>query len=140
MESILADCQTLGADTQKVTYTSDYFPQMLKLAELLIKAGHLYADDSTQEIMKEVLIFHRCLACFLARTALLAYGCEQNKMILTSNITFSKAISTLLGENFDEMCECTCVPVLTFKGRAAPCCSYPNRTTDSTSARYVQER
>lgn len=55
MESILADCGTLGADNTKVTYTSDYFPQMLDLAERLIRSGHLYADDTPQERMKEVL-------------------------------------------------------------------------------------
>lgn len=57
MDSILSDCKTLGADIDKVTYTSDYFPQMLDLAERLINAGHLYADDTPQEKMKEVKIF-----------------------------------------------------------------------------------
>ena len=56
MDSILSDCKTLGADIDKVTYTSDYFPQMLDLAERLINAGHLYADDTPQEKMKEVKI------------------------------------------------------------------------------------
>jgi len=54
VESILADCKKLGADIDKVTYTSNYFPQLLDLAERLIKAGHLYADDTPQETMKEV--------------------------------------------------------------------------------------
>ncbi len=56
MESILADSKTLGAEIDKVTYTSNYFPEMLDLAERLIKAGHLYADDTPQETMKEVAI------------------------------------------------------------------------------------
>ena len=55
MESILADSKRLGAEIDKVTYTSNYFPQMLDLAERLIKAGHLYADDTPQETMKEVI-------------------------------------------------------------------------------------
>jgi glutamyl-tRNA synthetase len=53
VESILADCEKLGAEIDKVTYTSNYFPQLLDLAERLIKAGHLYADDTPQEMMKE---------------------------------------------------------------------------------------
>lgn len=54
MESILSDSKVLGAEVDKVTYTSNYFPQLLDLAERLIKAGHLYADDTPQETMKEV--------------------------------------------------------------------------------------
>ena len=54
VESILADSKILGAEIDKVTYTSNYFPQLLELAEKLIKAGHLYADDTPQEVMKEV--------------------------------------------------------------------------------------
>ena len=53
VDSILHDISRLKARPAKVTYTSDYFPQMLDLAERLIRAGHLYADDTPQEKMKE---------------------------------------------------------------------------------------
>lgn len=52
-DSILADLATLGVRHDALTYTSDYFPQLLDLAERLIKAGHLYADDTPVETMRE---------------------------------------------------------------------------------------
>ena len=62
MESILADVERLGLQYMKpITYTSDYFPQMLDLAERLIRAGHMYADDTPVEQMRAVralLPFH----------------------------------------------------------------------------------
>ena len=54
VESILQDIETLGASPGTVTYTSDYFPEMLDLAERLIKAGHVYADDTPMEQMRAV--------------------------------------------------------------------------------------
>lgn len=54
MENIIADIGALGLRYEKLSYTSDYFPQMLDLAERLIKAGHLYADDTPVEQMREV--------------------------------------------------------------------------------------
>ena len=53
VDSILHDIGQLRAQPAQVTYTSDYFPQMLDLAERLLRAGHLYADDTPQEKMKE---------------------------------------------------------------------------------------
>lgn len=37
----------------RLTYTSDYFPQLLDMAEKLIKAGQLYADDTPMEQMRD---------------------------------------------------------------------------------------
>ena len=55
VESIIADVQRLGIEFKApITYTSDYFPEMLDLAERLIKAGFLYADDTRFEQMREV--------------------------------------------------------------------------------------
>jgi hypothetical protein len=39
---------------EKLTYTSDYFPQLVDLAERLIRAGKIYADDTPQEQMRAV--------------------------------------------------------------------------------------
>ena len=57
MESILADVERLGLQYMKpITYTSDYFPQMLDLAERLVRAGHMYADDTPVEQMRAVRV------------------------------------------------------------------------------------
>ena len=55
VESIIADVQRLGIEFKPpITYTSDYFPELLDLAERLIKAGSMYADDTPVEQMREV--------------------------------------------------------------------------------------
>ena len=55
VESIIADVQRLGIEFKPpITYTSDYFPELLDLAERLIKAGFMYADDTPVEQMREV--------------------------------------------------------------------------------------
>lgn len=81
VESILEDSKRLGADIDKVTYTSNYFPQMLDLAERLIKAGHLYADDTPQETMKEVRLlkcqgFCRLLEDLFVMPVVFQTGCK----------------------------------------------------------------
>ncbi|PSC73885.1 glutamyl-tRNA synthetase [Micractinium conductrix] len=53
VENIIADIQRLGLRYDKITYTSDYFPQLKECGERLIKAGHLYADDTPMEQMRE---------------------------------------------------------------------------------------
>lgn len=53
VENILTDIATLGIKYDQLTYTSDYFDALLKQAELLIKAGVLYADDTPVEQMRE---------------------------------------------------------------------------------------
>ena len=55
VESIIADVHRLGiAFKPPITYTSDYFPELLDLAERLIKACFMYADDTPVEQMREV--------------------------------------------------------------------------------------
>ncbi len=44
----------LGLRFERITYTSDYFPQLLDLGERLIKAGHMYADNTPLEQMRDV--------------------------------------------------------------------------------------
>lgn len=54
VDNILMDVAALGVSYQRLTYTSDYFPQLVDLAERLIRAGHLYADDTPSEQMRAV--------------------------------------------------------------------------------------
>eukprot|EP00850_Spirogloea_muscicola_P005029 SM000022S07243 [mRNA] locus=s22:695485:699106:- [translate_table: standard] len=53
VDEILADLATLGIRADRVTYTSDYFPQLLELAERLIGEGKAYVDDTPLEKMRE---------------------------------------------------------------------------------------
>lgn len=53
VENIIDDIRRLGLKFDTITYTSDYFPQLFDLAERLIKAGHVYADDTPVEQMRE---------------------------------------------------------------------------------------
>uniref|UniRef100_A0A7S0WYI8 glutamate--tRNA ligase n=1 Tax=Chlamydomonas leiostraca TaxID=1034604 RepID=A0A7S0WYI8_9CHLO len=53
VENIVKDIQDLGLRYDKITYTSDYFPQLLDMGERLIKAGQMYADDTPVEQMRE---------------------------------------------------------------------------------------
>ena len=53
VDSILADLATLGVEYCKLTYTSDYFPQLLELGERLLRAGLAYADDTPMEQMQK---------------------------------------------------------------------------------------
>lgn len=54
VDNILMDVAALGVSYQRLTYTSDYFLQLVDLAERLIRAGHLYADDTPSEQMRAV--------------------------------------------------------------------------------------
>ncbi len=54
VDNILADVAALGVSYQRVTHTSDYFPQLADLADRLLRAGHLYADDTPLEQMRAV--------------------------------------------------------------------------------------
>lgn len=56
LKKCLAQCRLkdLGLRFDKITYTSDYFPQLLEIGEKLIKAGLMYADDTPVEQMREV--------------------------------------------------------------------------------------
>ncbi|EFN53000.1 hypothetical protein CHLNCDRAFT_137448 [Chlorella variabilis] len=53
VENIIADIGRLGLRYERITYTSDYFPQLKECGERLIRAGHLYADDTPVEQMRE---------------------------------------------------------------------------------------
>ncbi|PRW45405.1 glutamyl-tRNA synthetase isoform A [Chlorella sorokiniana] len=53
VENIIADMKRLGLPCDAITYTSDYFPQLKDCGERLIKAGHMYADDTPVEQMRE---------------------------------------------------------------------------------------
>lgn len=53
VENIMKDIADLGLRYKRLTYTSDYFPQLLEMAEKLIKAGVMYADDTPVEQMRD---------------------------------------------------------------------------------------
>ncbi|GFR43005.1 hypothetical protein Agub_g4005 [Astrephomene gubernaculifera] len=53
VENIMKDIADLGLRYDRLTYTSDYFPQLLELGEKLIRAGIMYADDTPVEQMRE---------------------------------------------------------------------------------------
>ncbi|GLC51783.1 hypothetical protein PLESTB_000547800 [Pleodorina starrii] len=53
VENIMKDIADLGLRYEKLTYTSDYFPQLLELGEKMIKAGLMYADDTPVEQMRD---------------------------------------------------------------------------------------
>ena len=54
VENIIADLASMEIRYDRLTYTSDYFPQLMDLAERLIKAGLMYADDTPVDKMREV--------------------------------------------------------------------------------------
>ncbi|MBA0566920.1 hypothetical protein Golob_011693 [Gossypium lobatum] len=45
--------QWMGWEPFKITYTSDYFPELYELAVELIRRGHAYVDHQTSEEIKE---------------------------------------------------------------------------------------
>ncbi|KAF7119773.1 hypothetical protein RHSIM_Rhsim13G0180500 [Rhododendron simsii] len=51
--NILKDIDTLGIEYDEVTYTSDYFPKLMKMAEELIIQGKAYVDDTQREQMQK---------------------------------------------------------------------------------------
>ena len=53
VQSILTDIDTLGIKPDKVTYTSDSFPELLKMAEKLVQEGKAYVDDTPIDQMRE---------------------------------------------------------------------------------------
>ena len=53
----------MGITYEKLTHTSDYFPEMLDLAERMIKKGIVYADDTPLEQMRQVSMASRCPHC-----------------------------------------------------------------------------
>ncbi|XVE68500.1 hypothetical protein DITRI_Ditri09bG0072900 [Diplodiscus trichospermus] len=53
VENLIKDVETLGIKYQKVTYTSDYFPKLMDMAEKLIQEGKAYVDDTPREQMQK---------------------------------------------------------------------------------------
>ncbi|KAK1430084.1 hypothetical protein QVD17_12587 [Tagetes erecta] len=53
VDNLLVDIKTLGINYENVTYTSDYFPQLMDMAEKLIKEGKAYVDDTPREEMQK---------------------------------------------------------------------------------------
>ncbi|KAK9291427.1 hypothetical protein L1049_019374 [Liquidambar formosana] len=53
VENILKDIETLGIEYKEVTYTSDYFPRLMEMAENLIRKGKAYVDDTPREQMQK---------------------------------------------------------------------------------------
>ncbi|KXZ44656.1 hypothetical protein GPECTOR_64g150 [Gonium pectorale] len=53
VENIMKDIADLGLRYDRLTYTSDYFPQLLELGEKLIRSGVMYADDTPVEAMRD---------------------------------------------------------------------------------------
>nr|CAD1840909.1 unnamed protein product [Ananas comosus var. bracteatus] len=53
VENLLKDIETLGIKYDAVTYTSDYFPQLMEMAENLIRRGKAYVDDTPREQMQK---------------------------------------------------------------------------------------
>ncbi|VAH09478.1 unnamed protein product [Triticum turgidum subsp. durum] len=51
VENVLKDIETLGVKYDAVTYTSDYFPKLMEMAECLIKQGKAYVDDTPKDKM-----------------------------------------------------------------------------------------
>ncbi|KZV51538.1 putative glutamate--tRNA ligase, cytoplasmic-like [Dorcoceras hygrometricum] len=53
VDNLLKDIETLRIKYDAVTYTSDYFPQLMEMAEKLIREGKAYVDDTPREQMKQ---------------------------------------------------------------------------------------
>ncbi|XP_077226825.1 glutamyl/glutaminyl-tRNA synthetase, class Ic [Tasmannia lanceolata] len=53
VDNILKDIETLGIRYDIVTYTSDYFSQLMEMAESLIMNGKAYVDDTPREQMQK---------------------------------------------------------------------------------------
>lgn len=48
-QAIIEDLAMMGVHGDRVTYTSDYFDDLYKLAVDMIKRGKAYCDDTLQE-------------------------------------------------------------------------------------------
>ncbi|KAK1317991.1 hypothetical protein QJS10_CPA05g00040 [Acorus calamus] len=53
VENLMKDIDTLGVKYEAVTYTSDYFDQLMKMVEDLITKGKAYVDDTPREQMQK---------------------------------------------------------------------------------------
>ncbi|VVB15198.1 unnamed protein product [Arabis nemorensis] len=53
VDNLIKDVGTLGIKYEKVTYTSDYFPELMEMAEKLMREGKAYVDDTPKEQMQK---------------------------------------------------------------------------------------
>ncbi|KAL6221937.1 hypothetical protein ACLB2K_005329 [Fragaria x ananassa] len=53
VDNLIKDVETLGVKYERITYTSDYFPELMKMAEELINKGKAYVDDTPREQMQK---------------------------------------------------------------------------------------
>ncbi|KAE8717895.1 Phytochrome A [Hibiscus syriacus] len=53
VENLIKDVETLGIKYQEITYTSDYFPKLMAMAEKMIHEGKAYVDDTPREQMQK---------------------------------------------------------------------------------------
>jgi glutaminyl-tRNA synthetase len=53
VEAIEADVRWLGGSWARLTYASDFFPQMYECAERLVREGKAYVDEQSQEAIRE---------------------------------------------------------------------------------------
>ncbi|KAH6818986.1 Glutamyl/glutaminyl-tRNA synthetase [Perilla frutescens var. frutescens] len=53
VDNLLKDIETLGIKYSEITYTSDHFPQLMEMAEKLIREGKAYVDDTPREKMQQ---------------------------------------------------------------------------------------
>ncbi|KAK4282668.1 hypothetical protein QN277_014015 [Acacia crassicarpa] len=53
VENLMKDIDTLGIKYETITFTSDYFDELMKMAEKLIREGKAYVDDTPREQMQQ---------------------------------------------------------------------------------------
>ena len=53
VENILDDIKTLGIEYDQLTYTSDYFDELLEMGETMIRKGNMYVDNTPVDRMRE---------------------------------------------------------------------------------------
>ncbi|GAM83911.1 hypothetical protein ANO11243_019010 [Dothideomycetidae sp. 11243] len=52
-DSIIYDLELMGIKPDQVTHTSDYFQELYEFCVQIIKAGHAYADNTPQDLLRE---------------------------------------------------------------------------------------
>ncbi|OMO59965.1 Glutamyl/glutaminyl-tRNA synthetase, class Ib [Corchorus capsularis] len=52
VENLIKDVETLGIKYSQITYTSDYFSELMDMAEKMIREGKAYVDDTPREDMQ----------------------------------------------------------------------------------------
>uniref|UniRef100_A0A1J3FK10 glutamate--tRNA ligase n=1 Tax=Noccaea caerulescens TaxID=107243 RepID=A0A1J3FK10_NOCCA len=53
VDNLVKDIGTLGIKYEKITYTSDYFPELMAMAEKLMREAKAYVDDTPREEMQK---------------------------------------------------------------------------------------